>query len=230
MCRAGSPHRHCWAAHRSRAGCRAGQSPLVHHADAVRHGHGLDLVVRHVEDRRSQLALDALELEPQFGAKLGVERGERLVHQIDRGLADQRPADRDALHFAARKRVARLLELVLDMQQLRDLLDPAADRFLVDAPRRRAQRKGQIVVDGQVRIKRVLLKDEGDVARRPATSLVTSRPLDHDAAAIGPLEAGDQAQASWSCRRRSGRAARRTRRARWRARARRPPRPRRSAC
>ena len=77
------------------------QNALAHDADAVGHRHRLDLVVRDVEHGGAQLALDALELEPQFGAQLGVERRQRLVHQIDRRLAHQRAADRDALHLAA---------------------------------------------------------------------------------------------------------------------------------
>ncbi len=94
--------------------------------------------MRHIEDRGSQLALDALELEAQFGAKLGVQRGERLVHQIDSRLPDQRPADGNPLHFAARQRGSPIAKLALDVKQLRYLLDPTAYRFLIRAPGRRA--------------------------------------------------------------------------------------------
>ena len=72
--------------------------------------------MRHVEDRRSQLALDALELEAQFRTKLGIQRGERLIHQIDGGLAHQRPANGDPLHFAAGKRGSSVAKLLLDMK------------------------------------------------------------------------------------------------------------------
>src|ERR1700674_1040490 len=40
-------------------GAELNEKPLAHHADTVGHRHGLDLDMRHVEDRRSQLALDA---------------------------------------------------------------------------------------------------------------------------------------------------------------------------
>ena len=169
------------------------QRSLAHHADPVRHRHGLDLVVRHVEDRRSQLALDAFELKAQFRAKLGVQRGQRLVHQIDGRLADQRPADGDPLHFAAGKRGSSIAELLLDMKQFRYLLDPTAYHLLIHAPRRRAQRKGQIVVDRQMRIKRILLKYERDVAFG-RHFLRYDAPLDHHIASIRPLQTGDQAQ------------------------------------
>jgi hypothetical protein len=59
------------------------------------------LIVCHVEDRCSQFALDALQLETKFRTKLGVKRRQRLVHQIDGRFANQRAADRDALHLAA---------------------------------------------------------------------------------------------------------------------------------
>ena len=119
-------------------GAELNENPFVHHADPIRHRHGLDLVVRHVEDRRAQLALDALELEAQFRTKLGIQRGERLVHQIDGGLAHQRPANGDPLHFAAGKRGSSVAELLLDMKQLRYLLNPTAYCLLIHAPRRRA--------------------------------------------------------------------------------------------
>ena len=70
---------------RSRAACRAGAARLLDDADARRHGHGLDLVVGHIEDRRAKFHLDALQFQPQIGAQFGVERRQRLVHQIDRG-------------------------------------------------------------------------------------------------------------------------------------------------
>src|SRR5260370_16200281 len=54
------------------------ESALAHHTDPIRHGHGLDLVVRYIEDRRSQLALDALELQAQFSTKFGIQRGQWL--------------------------------------------------------------------------------------------------------------------------------------------------------
>ena len=45
--------------------------------------------------------MQPLDLDPQFGAQLGVEIGQRLVEQIDADVAHQRAADRDALALAA---------------------------------------------------------------------------------------------------------------------------------
>ena len=82
----------------------------------------------------------------------------------------------------------RVPQLVVDPQQARDLRDARADVGLGDAPHGRAQREGEVVVDGEVRVERVLLEHEGDVAPgrfrlRPVD------PADADGARIGALEA-----------------------------------------
>ena len=149
--------------------------------------------MRDVENCRAKLPLDALELETHFGTQFGVERGQRLVHQIDGGLAYQCAADRDPLHFAAGQRGSAIGELLPDMQQLGHVLDAAADEGLIHATCRRAQGKGEIVVHGQMWIQRVLLEHEGDVAL--GRHLPGDVPAaDHHAAMIGPLQPCDQPQ------------------------------------
>ena len=119
---------------------------MLEHADPVGHGHGLDLVVGDVEDGGAELALDALELDPQVRAQLGVERGERLVHQVDARAGA--PAPGRWRRAASRRRRARrpVVELAVDPQQRGDLAHPSA---LISAsalaPERRAQREGQVV-------------------------------------------------------------------------------------
>src|SRR5260370_36955582 len=82
---------------------------------------------------------------------------------------------------------------MLDMKQFRYLLDPAAHRILIHAPCWRTQWKGQIVIDCQMRIKRILLKYERDVALG-RHFVRHDAPLDHHIAAIGSLQAGNQTQ------------------------------------
>ena len=102
----------------------------VHDADPGRHRHRLDLVVRDIEQRRAELALDALEFDPQVGAQLGVERREGLVHQEDGRVADQRASDRDPLHLAAGQLGRAIVELGVDLQHARDLDHLGPDRRL----------------------------------------------------------------------------------------------------
>ena len=45
--------------------------------------------------------MQALELSPKLRAQLGIEVGERLVEQEHTRVADQRPADGNALALAA---------------------------------------------------------------------------------------------------------------------------------
>ena len=205
------------------------QAPLANHADAGRHRHGFDLVMRDVEDGRAKVELDALDLKPQFGAQLGVERGKRLVHQIDGRAADERAADRDALHLAAGQPSGAVAELAGNPEEIGHLLHPLADLRLGQLAQRRAQREGQIVVHRQMRIERILLEDERDIAR--GWRLARSRPDRQSKSRPGPAAQGPRSGAkSWSCPRRSVRAERRTRRWRSQAKDRARPRPRRTAC
>ena len=146
-----------------------------------------------IEDGGAELLLDALQLEAKVGAQLGVERGERLVHQVDRRLAHQGATDGDALHLAARQPGRRIGQLGVDAQQLGNGANPPLDLVLRQAAGGRAQRERQVVEHREVGIERVLLKDEGDVAgRRRCRGHVMAG--DGDSAGIGPLEPGDQPQ------------------------------------
>src|SRR5207249_6134911 len=79
------------------------------------------------------------------------------------------------------------------MQQLRYLLDPTAHCFLIHAPRWRTQWKGHVVVNRQMRIKRILLKDECDVAFG-RHFLRYDAALNNHIAVIRTLQARDQTQ------------------------------------
>ena len=73
----------------------------VHDRDAVGHRERLLLVVRDVEERDPDLALDRLELHLHLLAQLEVERAERLVEQQHRGPVHERARERHALALAA---------------------------------------------------------------------------------------------------------------------------------
>ena len=162
-------------------------------ADAACHRHRLRLIVRDIQHRCAEIDLDVLQLHAKLRAQLGIERRQGLVHQVNGGTPHERAADRDALHLAARKARRRACELVIDANQLRDTLHPFPDLGFVDAPRRRAQRKREIIVHGKMRIQGILLEHErhvaqcGRVPRRVAA-------VDGDHAGIGLLQAGDEPQ------------------------------------
>ena len=170
------------------------QLAVLDDADSRGHRHGLDLIVGHVQDRRAELDLNPLQLQPQLGAQLGVERRQRLVHQIDGGIAHQSPPDRDPLHFAAGQARRPIPELAGDVQQLRRLLDALADDRLRerDAPASAAGTRDCRKRSGA---------DRANIAERrkrcrafPADRCVTSRPSIEIEPSIGTLEAGNQSQ------------------------------------
>src|SRR6185437_4944124 len=173
------------------------------HADPGGHRHRLDLIVRNVENRCTELKLDALELETKLCTQLRIERRKRLVHQVDRGISDQGTADRHTLHLTSGKTGCAIVQLACDMQKLCRLLNSLADDRLGNAMCRRAQRKREIVVDRQVRIEGILLEDKCNVPRsRRILGDVTA--VDHHRPCIGTLEPGNQPQcrglagAAWS--------------------------------
>ena len=75
----------------------------VHDGDPVGHRERFLLVVRHVQERDADLALDLFELDLHLPAELEVERTERLVEQQHRGPVHERARERDALALAARQ-------------------------------------------------------------------------------------------------------------------------------
>jgi hypothetical protein len=69
--------------------------------------------VRDVDHRRAQVALHPRDLRAHLDAQLGVEVGERLVHEEGLRLANNRPAHGHPLALAAGE-LARLLAQLLD--------------------------------------------------------------------------------------------------------------------
>jgi hypothetical protein len=68
----------------------------------VGHAHGLGLVVRDVDDGELQPLLQLAQLAAHLLAQLGVQVGQRLVHQAHRRLRHQRACQRHALLLPAR--------------------------------------------------------------------------------------------------------------------------------
>ena len=84
--------------------------PRRHHDHAVGQQHRLGDRVGDEDDGLRPLGPDAQELEGHHFARQGIERAERLVHEQDVRIADERPADCRPLLHAARE-LARHLPL-----------------------------------------------------------------------------------------------------------------------
>ena len=135
--------------------------------------------------------LQPRDLGAHLAAQLGVEVGQRLVEEERVGLADDRAAHRDALALAAGQ-VARLaLEVLVELERLRRRPDLLVD--LVVGGLGQPQRERDVLVDGQVRVERVVLEDHREVAvaRR---QVVDPLVADHHVAGGDVLEADDHPQ------------------------------------
>ena len=82
---------------------RPADAALIHHDDAVRHGHGFLAVMRDMQHREAEPALQRLDFGTQLQADLGVEIAQRLVEQQEPRLDRKRAAERDALALPARE-------------------------------------------------------------------------------------------------------------------------------
>ncbi len=103
-----------------------------------------------------------LQLGPHMAAQLGIEIGQRFVHQEHRRAADDRPCERDALALAARQLARIAIEQRLELDLLRRIEDGRVHlglrQFL------HLQRKPDILGHGLVRIERIGLEHHRDVA------------------------------------------------------------------
>ena len=164
---------------------------VMHDDDLVGHGHGLDLVVRHVDGGRLQALVQLLDLGAHGDAQFGVEVGQGLVEQEDLRVAHDGAAHGDALALAAGE-LARIA-----VEQLREAEDlGGALHALVDlGPRRPPQLHGEghVVGDRHVRVERVVLEHHGDVALFRG-DVVDDALADADLPRRDVLESRDHAQ------------------------------------
>src|SRR5262249_47905646 len=97
-------------------------------------------------------------------AAVGVERAEGLVHEPDRGAADDRAREPDALLVAAGELARPAAQQRREAEPPRDVLD-----LRVALPLRSAaagEREGDVLGAREMRVERVELEDEADVALR----------------------------------------------------------------
>src|SRR3954447_4061791 len=138
------------------------EQPVLEHAHPVAHGHGLDLVVGDVDGGDAEPALQGGDLGAGLHAQLGVEVGQRLVHEERLRVADDRAAHGDALALAAGEGLRLAVEVGLEVEDLRGVLDAGADLLLLHPGD--LQREAHVVGHAHVRVERVVLEHHRDVA------------------------------------------------------------------
>ncbi len=165
------------------------QAAVADHADAIGERARVEEVVG--DDQRGELQRrqDLRELFAHGGARVRVERGQRLVEQQHLRVAAERTGHRDALALAAGEPVRLLAREVPDVQALEQLAHARGVR----APERDVGR------NRHVREERVLLEDQPDgaavgrpveLARRVQPDVVAER----DPSVRRPLQPRDVAQ------------------------------------
>ncbi len=87
----------------------------------VRHGHGLHLVVGHVDEGGAQALVQLADLGAGLHAQLGVQVRERLVEQEDGRVAHDGAAHGHTLALAAGELLRLAVEQLADAQDVRRL-------------------------------------------------------------------------------------------------------------
>ena len=135
---------------------------VAHDDDTVAQRHSLDLVVGNVDEGGVDLLAQLDDLRAHLVAELGVEVGERLVHQEDLRVPDDCTADGDTLALAAGQRLRLAVEVLGDVEDLGGLTNLAVDLRLRGLLQ--LQREGHVIINGHVGIQSVVLEDHGDIA------------------------------------------------------------------
>jgi hypothetical protein len=166
---------------------------VLEYDDFVGDLHGLLLIVGDDHRCHVHLVVQTAQPGPQLLAYLCIEGSERFVKQQHPRLDGERTRQRHSLPLSAGKlcRVAGLELLEVDeFEQLVDLGFRLGLSCLADP-----QPERHIVVDGHVLERRVVLKDEADLAplRRQVRRIAV---FDLDRSAVSGIEAGDHSQQS----------------------------------
>ena len=164
---------------------------VLHDHNPVRQGHGLGLVVGDVDGRGAGFLMNLGDFIAHRDALFRVQVGQRLVHQEDADLPDNRPADGYALTLAAGQGPGQTIQVVRQAQDSRDFLDPLLNDILVHPLQRQAE--GDVVVDGHLGIQGIALEHHGDLPL-PGSLLIGPYAVDQEFAAGDVLQAGNHPQ------------------------------------
>src|SRR5690606_32705009 len=162
-----------------------------HHHYPVAERHRLGLVMGDVDSGGAELLLQPRHLGTHLYPQLGIQVGQRLVHEECLGIADNRPPHGHPLALPAGEVRRPAVQQRLQLQHPGGLAYLPVDLPLVHL--RQAQREGHILVHRHVRVQRVGLEHHRDVA---VLGRLVVHPLatDVQVADTDVLQAGDHVQ------------------------------------
>ena len=169
----------------------------AHHQNAVRQGHRLRLIVRHVQNGKTKTALQVLDLKTHLLAEMRVQAGQRLVEQHDVGPDHQRTRQCDPLLAATREIIRTALRRRQQIGVAQRLFGARHDFGIGQLAH--AQGEGHVLEHRQMRPDREGLKHHAEIAllgRQVILLLARRQQLvtDPDFTLIEIVEAGHHAQ------------------------------------
>jgi hypothetical protein len=153
----------------------------------VRQGHRLVDIVRHKQNRLARALPDIDQFRAQAQPRVGVECGERLVHQHDIGLDPERPRDRHTLPLAAGKHARIFVDVILQANKFQQRARLVA-LLVADPAVAQLHAKQHVVERGAPGRQARRLKHEGHT--RPCDRRLLS--VDANIAAVLPHQAAKQ--------------------------------------
>ncbi len=145
----------------------------------------------HVQGGDTELTLQGGDLGTGLHTELGVEVGQRLIHEEDLRLTDDCAAHGHTLTLTTGQGLRLAIKVLGQVEDLGGLLDALADLFLRGAGD--LQGEAHVVGHGHMRVQGVVLEDHCDIAvlgLHGGDILIA----DEDAALVDLFEAGKHAQ------------------------------------
>ena len=181
----------------------------IHHGHTVRQSQGFGLVMGHIQKRGFQPMVQVGQLVAHLDTQLGIQVGQRLIHQKNRWRPHHGPGQGHTLFLPAGELARLAIQQCLNLQALggghhkffnlpfgRMVARPEAAQQGLSRPKTHArhhQRGGYVLAHRHVRVERIVLKHHGDVA------LVGFEPnnrlrIELHVALVGMDQASDDAQ------------------------------------